>query len=351
MRLKSTLLTPTGFGNGLWGAASRRVVRNAFSVAAMFAIAALGPARMTSVAWADEDSPEEETVSSVSINALGWDFTPVIQNNVIKGIFAQITTDILVEGNLETIWFEQNEAGNWLASSWSGSGTAPNALGWIRGHFEDLSIFNATPSLQEQAPELIFDEGTQELLAGNWSAPTALDGGLLESDPLQLLLGDVPRTPEMFAMMSLNGWPVAPELSSLCSHHGGDCETNNEEITLQQLLNALAAKIQFTMPETTIVGEMDPSAIGVISMSCWCQINYNGPIICSYKKTSESPIIGGGKHYWFDIVCRQRWDQWGEYWYTNCGDCGDQGWKEVSRIRGALQVDTQPGEPEPQPIP
>ena len=103
MRLKSTLLTPTGFGNGLWGAASRRVVRNAFSVAAMIGISTLGPLLMSSFAWADEDSQSEEPVTSVTISVMGWEFTPIIQNGVIKGIFGQITPEILVEGNLETV--------------------------------------------------------------------------------------------------------------------------------------------------------------------------------------------------------------------------------------------------------
>jgi len=351
MRLKSTLLTLTGFGNGLWGAASRRVVRNAFSVAAMIGISTLGPLPMSSVAWADEDPPSEEPVVSVTIKALGWEFTPVIQDGVIKGIFAQLRPEIEVEGNLETVWFEQNEDGDWLASSWSGSGMATNALGWIRGNLDDHEIFDVCSNLLTQAPTPIFDEETQTFSYGDWVAPTALDGGLLADDPLQLLLGDGPRTLEMFEMLANNGWPVAPELSPLCSHHGGDCEGGSEEPTLQQLLNALAAKIQSTMPETTIVGEMDPSAIGLISMSCWCQTNYNGPIVCSYKKTSERTTSYGQRNYWYDLVCEQRWDQWGERWYTNCGDCEDQGWLEVSRQRGALHLTTQPGEPEPNPIP
>jgi hypothetical protein len=323
MRLKSTHLTPTGFGNGLWGAASRRVVRNAFSVAAIFAITVLGPTRMTSVAWADEDPSDLGSVRSVTISVLGWDFTPIIQNGVIKGIFGQITSDIAVEGNLETVWFEQDESGDWIASSWYGSGTAPNALGWIRGHFADLEIFAINPSLDAQAPEPVIDEETLLVLDGDWLAPTAIDGGLLADDPLQLWMGDGPRTPEMFAMLALNGWPVAPELSPLCSHHGGDCEASSEEITLQQLLDALTVRTLLYMPGTTkMVGEID--AMGTMPVA-WCACEHlKGQVIpnsCAnvWVPWRKDPMAIPDWEMEYRLKCKFAWQDVGQK--VSCFSC------------------------------
>ncbi len=343
MRLKSTLLTPTGFGNGLWGAASRRVVRNAFSVAAMIGISTLGPLPMSSVAWADEDPQSEEPVTSVTISVMGWEFTPIIQNGVIKGIFAQITPEILVEGNLETVWFEQDENGDWLTSSWAGSGTAPNALGWIRGHFADSEILLSSMNLQAQAPEIIFDEETLVAVYGDWVAPTALDGGLLEDDPLQLLLGDGPRTPEMFAMMSFNGWPVAPELSPLCSHHGDDCETSSEEVTLQQLLDALVAQTQSLMPgrANTIVGEIDPSAADIASWWCECFKRASGTTCVPGPSTTTAAQVGGGWHIrWPTNLCTTHYRRSGD-WPVVCNSCAAEWDVTVTVILSPIRIPPQ----------
>ena len=321
MRLKSTLLTPTGFGNGLWGAASRRVVRNAFSVAAMIGISTLGPLSMSSVAWADEDSQSEEPVTSVTISVMGWEFTPIIQNGVIKGIFGQITPEILVEGNLETVWFEQDDNGDWLTSSWAGSGTALNALGWIRGHFADSAIFNASPNLQTQAPGSTFDEETQ-VWDGNWLAPTVLDGGLLEDDPLQLLLGDGPRTAEMFEMMAYNGWPVAPEISPLCSHHAGDCDGGSEETTLQQLIDGLTDTIQTIIPNTTMVGEINLSYV-MSALNPWCpciKITWRIPGTCTGWNVRDNGANWSQTNgYRWTRTCNYAWKWVGKN--DICNDC------------------------------
>lgn len=327
MQLRPAFLALIGFGGGVWGGTSRRGVRSVFSVAAIFAITTLGPARMTSVAWADEDPLEEETVTSVTISVLGWECTPIIQNGVIKGIFAQITPEIAVEGNLETVWFEQDETGDWVSSSWSGSGTASNALGWIRGHFAEVAIFDAIPNLQTQSPEPVFDEETQ-MFDGNWLAPTTLDGGLLEDDPLQLFLGDAPRTPEMFEMMSNNGWPVAPELSPLCSHHGGDCETSSEEITLQEFLDALAAKIQSTMPgTTTIVGDMDASQYPM--PDGWCSCTNSTSVKCGIVVRNTGTNSQG---YWKykDKSCVTHHRKSGDY-PISCWSCINE-WDDPATI-------------------
>ena len=346
MRLKSTLLTPTGFGNCLWGAASRRVVRNIFSVAAMIGISTLGPLPMSSVAWAVEDPQSEEPVTSVTISVMGWEFTPIIQNGVIKGIFAQITPEILVEGNLETVWFEQDDNGDWLTSSWAGSGTALNALGWIRGHFADSAIFNASPNLQTQAPGSTFDEETH-VSDGNWGAPTAIDAGLLADDPLQLFLGDEPRTPEMFAMLSLNGWSVAPELSELSAHHGGTGGGAEEVDLLQQLLNRLVAKTESYMPEIILkVGEISPSAN---DLYCWCTRKYERTVCAlKWENKGHSLNIGGGRHrvYW-EKPCWQHWKNWGEHFW-GCSTCTEEGWEPVTPKRyetiGSDEGDPYPAE-------
>jgi hypothetical protein len=336
MQLCVTLLGLRGIGNGV---RLRSVVRNAMSVAVMICNAVLCPALMPSVAWADEDS-----VVSVDIEVLGWKFTPIIQNGFIKGFFAQISPEILVEGNLETIWFEQDENGDWLASSWSGSGTATNALGWVRSHFADPEIFSLNLNLHTQAPELTFAEETLAVSYGDWVAPIALDGGLLENDPLQLLLGDGPRTLEMFQMLAYNGWPVAPELSPLCSaHHGDNCGSGSDETTLHQLLVALAAETPSLM-DGLAANEGDTS---IFDYFCWCTKEL-GPLMCDpiwHKVLNQNPIDVGhlGYNVTWEKNCMQHWRKWGDHFYI-CTDCTDDGWERSTKTQQTYHSPFQVGE-------
>ena len=289
--------------------AAHSTVRKACTVAAASILALLITAPLT---VANDPPLSPDPVMSLDIEAFGWKFTPAVQCGVIKGFVAEILPELACPGNLDVLLFEASANGTWIAWSWNGAGTATNAIGWIRSHVVDDTVFSENPRIQSHAP----------VEPATWTAPTRLTRGLLESHPLQLVLGDEPRTSELFDTLEQAGWGVAPIISRLSE---GD-HSPNADVSLQQLLVALVGKTLELMPGTIAQTGTAPTAGGpIFPWDCSCITSYGVPKLGPWLPSSPPSLPAtGGTLCWWERTYKTRWRSSGDY-SLSCWNCTGTG--------------------------
>ena len=179
----------------------------------------------------------------------------------------------------------------------------------------------------------LVDAGTLEHIArgiyrladaepATWTAPTRLTRGLLESHPLQLVLGDEPRTSELFDTLEQAGWGVAPIISRLSE---GD-HSPNADVSLQQLLVALVGKTLELMPGTIAQTGTAPTAGGpIFPWDCSCITSYGVPKLGPWLPSSPPSLPAtGGTLCWWERTYKTRWRSSGDY-SLSCWNCTGTG--------------------------
>jgi len=288
---------------------------------------------LTPLASADDPPPALDPVRTVVVEADGWKFTPALQCGEIKGFFAQILPELSYPGNLDVLWFEPTATGSWSAWGWNGSsGAETNAIGWIRSRLGDDSVFSENPRLQSPAPSE----------PATWTAPAHLMRGLLEDHPLQLVLGDEPRSSDLFATLEQAGWGVAPVISRLSERdHGASTGVN-----LQELLRALVGKTLVLVPGTVAQTGTGPTAGGpTFPWDCECTLSYGTPVYGPWVFLYSVPAMGGGLTCHYERTVTTPWRTIGDY-FLSCIGCTDSG-SEITTQPGRTTVTGPPCVPPP----
>jgi hypothetical protein len=207
-----------------------RNVRGLFARSASIAVCLLVLAlALRPRAEADASSMFGGPVMSVDIEAHGWKFAPAVSAGMLRGFYAEVLPDLARTGNLNILWFELTADGTWSAWGWDEGESSHNTIGWIRTHLSDESVFEDNPRVAASAPS--------EPEA--WIEPIRLKRGLLESHPLQVILGEQPRSAQMFSTLEQVGWGVAPLVSVMSEED----VVASDSISMQQLLTAVAARM------------------------------------------------------------------------------------------------------------
>jgi len=234
-------------------------------------------------------------------------------------------------GNLDVLWFEPTASGSWTAWGWNGgSEAATNAVGWIRSHLADDTVFSENPRIQSQAP----------IEPAVWTAPTRLNRGLLDDHPLQIVLGNEPRSSALFTTLENAGWGVAPFISRLSE---GD-HSASAEVGLQELLRALVGKTLVLMPGTVAQTGTGPTAGGpTFPWDCECTLSYGTKVCGPWVPSTPAsvPATGGGLTCHWERACTTPWRTLGDY-FLSCIGCTDSG-NELSTEYTRTTV--PPGEP------
>ncbi len=292
---------------------------------------------MAHLASGDDQPPPVESVVSLDIEVYGWKFTSAVNSGELRGLVAQILPELAYPGNLDVLWFEPDGTGTWSAWGWNEPETLTNAVGWIRAHLEDDTVFSENPRIQSLAP-------TEP---GSWLGPVRLSRGLLEDHPLQLVLGEAPRSSQLFETLEQAGWGVAPVISRLSE--ADYAPGASAGVSLQQLLWALGGKTLALVPGTIAQVGSAPTVAGPdFPWDCSCTTAFGlpscGPWVPSNPPASHGQS-GGTVCHW-QRTCTTPWRTSGDF-FLSCIDCRDTGTYSVVEYERTTEPPGAPCVPPP----
>jgi hypothetical protein len=265
-------------------------------------------------------------VSMVTHEAFGWQFTPVVVQNELRGFIATNTTNEVVGSNFKITWFERTNEGRWSASAWSAEttkGEAVSALAVMIEGFDPEAIIAAIGAETNQDPVL----------------PVALQNGLAWNDPLQDLVSSFPQPAVVVSALTDSGIEAAPALSAEMTEQP---ETPGEW-PLQSMLDSFTERTHSLM--------LSSGGLGNTGL-CYCTAVYGNvctPVAGATWTVEAISTPGGG------FKCIYRRESTVEWWYTSsrflsCNECPAGGTVEarevciVSVIPGEVCAATPPSD-------